>query len=72
MEVYLHESSDEQTGIKHHIFLIILATTLQFGLVTAQIVALMQEFVTKVLCTICATFSSFKKLSVPGCSHCRE
>jgi len=36
MEAYLHESSDEQTGIKHHIFLIILATTLQFGLVTAK------------------------------------
>jgi len=32
----------------------------------------MQEFVTKVLCTICPTISSFKKLSVPGCSHCRE
>jgi hypothetical protein len=36
MEAYLQESSDEQTGIKHHIFLIILATTLQFDIVTAN------------------------------------
>jgi len=36
MEAYLLDSSDEQTGIKHHMFLIILATTLQFGIVTAN------------------------------------